>query len=144
MNWKGEEGSDCGLILSYFPGIGLKGVRETMKSLDLERVCQTQDSKSYPPEYNSELLPLETTWPVTKHIPSWLYPDYIYMTALHSMTLRWQQESPIWEWAKFLMFDGSVSADIQTLRWKCLCMLDSSPSNFNFTQLCVMVCSWIL
>jgi hypothetical protein len=33
MNWKGFEGSGCGIILSYCPNIRLEGLRETKKTL---------------------------------------------------------------------------------------------------------------
>jgi hypothetical protein len=34
INWKGFVGSVCGLILRYYPGIHMQGLRKTMKNLN--------------------------------------------------------------------------------------------------------------
>jgi hypothetical protein len=130
MNWKGVEESDYGLILRYFPDIDPKGPRETMKTVSLD----SRRPSWYSWIQVKGIIPWDNLVS-DEHIPSWIYPDYIHMIALHWMTLRWQPESPVQEWDRFLMF-WCVS------RCRCskpeieMSMLDSSTFNFNFLQLC--------
>jgi hypothetical protein len=49
---KDLEGGDRGLILRYYPGICLQGLRETTKDLRQDKQYQGRNMNPGPPEYN--------------------------------------------------------------------------------------------
>jgi hypothetical protein len=54
MNWKGFAGSGCGLILRYYPGISLKGLRKAAKTS--VRITDNRHLIPGPPEYEVGVL----------------------------------------------------------------------------------------
>jgi hypothetical protein len=56
MNWKGFGKSSRGLILRYYPGIRLEGLRKTTESLSLDNRSLHQELNPGPPKYEAGVL----------------------------------------------------------------------------------------
>jgi hypothetical protein len=56
MNWKGFKGSGRVLILIYYPGIRLEGLRKTTKNLSEDSLSSARNSNPEPPEYEAGVM----------------------------------------------------------------------------------------
>jgi hypothetical protein len=61
MNFMNTEGSGRGLILGYYPGIRMEGLRRTTEDFSQDSQSLSRDLNPEPPEYEAGMLSQSTT-----------------------------------------------------------------------------------